>query len=162
MGINPTKAAGNIYCQCRKAAAKYNEKLNSREGAAELLNISVSSLTDYELGLTKVVPVEKVKLMSDLYNAPELESYYCRNECPLGDKRQVLELSEIDRLTVKLIHALRNVNEIQTTILDLDEDGVISDEELPVLESMISALEKISIVTEELKIFAIKRKKGNF
>jgi len=162
MAINPTKAAGNIYCQCRKAAAKYNEKLNSREGAAELLNISVSSLTDYELGLTKVVPVEKVKLMSDLYNAPELESYYCRNECPLGDKRQVLELSEIDRLTVKLIHALRNVNEIQTTILDLDEDGVISDEELPVLESMISALEKISIVTEELKIFAIKRKKGNF
>ena len=74
MGMNPTKAADNIYCKCRKAAAKYNDKLNSREGAAELLNISVSSLTDYELGLTKNIPVDKVVLMSDLYNAPELKS----------------------------------------------------------------------------------------
>lgn len=39
MGTNPTKAADNIYCRCRKEAAKYNDKLNSRDGAAELLGI---------------------------------------------------------------------------------------------------------------------------
>lgn len=38
----------------------YNERLYSREGAAELLGISVSTLADYELGNTKVVPVDKV------------------------------------------------------------------------------------------------------
>ena len=158
MGMNPTKAADNIYCKCRKAAAKYNDKLNSREGAAELLNISVSSLTDYELGLTKNIPVDKVVLMSDLYNAPELKSYYCSKECPLGHGKNYIELSEIDRLTVKLIQALRNVKEIQNTILDIDADGIISEDELPVLDGVISALEKINIVTEELKMFAIKRK----
>ena len=36
MGYKPTKAADNIYCKCRKNAARFNEKLNSREGAAEL------------------------------------------------------------------------------------------------------------------------------
>lgn len=51
MGTNPTKAAGNIYCQCRKEAAKYNDKLNSREGAAEVLGMSPSTLSDYELGM---------------------------------------------------------------------------------------------------------------
>ena len=50
MGTNPTKAADNIYCRCRKEAAKYNDKLNSRDGAAELLGISASTLADYELG----------------------------------------------------------------------------------------------------------------
>ena len=40
MGQNPTKAAGNIYCQKRKEAANFNDKLNSREGASELLGVS--------------------------------------------------------------------------------------------------------------------------
>ncbi len=52
----------NIYFRCRKEAAKYNDKLNSRESAAEMLGVSVSSLADYELGNTKVVPVDKVEL----------------------------------------------------------------------------------------------------
>lgn len=52
MGSNPTNAKENIYFQCRKCAAAYNDKLNSREGAAELLGVSVSSLADYELDMT--------------------------------------------------------------------------------------------------------------
>ena len=76
----------------------------------------------------------------------------------MGHGKNYIELSEIDRLTVKLIQALRNVKEIQNTILDIDADGIISEDELPVLDGVISALEKINIVTEELKMFAIKRK----
>lgn len=53
-----------MYFQARKKAATYNERLWSREGAAELLGISVSTLADYELGNTKVVPVDKVVLLS--------------------------------------------------------------------------------------------------
>lgn len=71
MGRGPTNENTNMYFQARKKAATYNERLWSREGAAELLGISVSTLADYELGNTKVVPVDKVVLMADLYNAPE-------------------------------------------------------------------------------------------
>lgn len=69
MGRGPTKSNENVYFVARKKAAMYNERLYSREGAAELLGISVSTLADYELGNTKVVPVDKVVLMADLYNA---------------------------------------------------------------------------------------------
>lgn len=62
MGTRPTKAASNIYCRSRLEAAKVNDRLNSRAGAAELLGVSESSLADYELGNTKVVPVDKAKL----------------------------------------------------------------------------------------------------
>lgn len=57
MGATPSKALENIYFRYRKEASIYNDKLKSREGASELLGISPSSLADYELGNTKVVPV---------------------------------------------------------------------------------------------------------
>ena len=62
MGRDAMKAGESPCFRCRKEAAKYNDRLNSREGAAELLGGSVSSLADYELGITKVIPVDKVVL----------------------------------------------------------------------------------------------------
>ena len=78
MGRGPMNENQNVYFQARKKAAAYNERIWSREGAAELLGISVSTLADYELGNTKVVPVDKVVLMADLYKTPELGTV-CEN-----------------------------------------------------------------------------------
>lgn len=80
MGRDAAKACENQCFRCRKEAAKHNDKLGSREGAAELLGISVSSLADYELGNTKVIPVDKVVLMADIYNAPELMAWYSKDD----------------------------------------------------------------------------------
>ena len=52
MGRGPTNENTNMYFQARKKAATYNERLWSREGAAELLGISVSTLADTE----KIMP----------------------------------------------------------------------------------------------------------
>lgn len=59
MGRGSTKGNENVYFVARKRAAMYNERLYSREGAAELLGISVSTLADYELGNTKVPRTEE-------------------------------------------------------------------------------------------------------
>ena len=157
MGTNPTKAMDNIYCRCRKEAAKYNDKLNSREGAAELLGVSVSSLADYELGNTKVVPVDKVVLMADLYNAPELKNYYCTHECPIGEGTvHKLEVAELDRLTIKLLATLRNMTGIKDTLIDIAEDGIISEREKPKLNEVLEALDAIVRHSQELRLWAEK------
>ncbi len=70
MGRDATKAAGNPWYEARMRAAKYNGKLASREGAAEMLGMSVSAVADTALGLTKCMPVEEAVLMADLYNGP--------------------------------------------------------------------------------------------
>lgn len=85
MGKDSTKQNENIYFKCRKEASIWDERLCSRESAADLLGVSVSSLADYELGLTKVVPVDKVVLMADLYRSPQLKTMYCKNACPIGE-----------------------------------------------------------------------------
>jgi hypothetical protein len=68
MGKASMNENNNVYFKARKKAAIYNERLYSREGAAELLGVSVSTLADYELGNTKVVPVDKVVLMAEMCN----------------------------------------------------------------------------------------------
>ena len=50
MGSGCTKGSENVYFRCRKKAAMHDERLSSREGAAELLGVSPSTVADYELG----------------------------------------------------------------------------------------------------------------
>lgn len=160
MGCNPTKAADNMYCKCRLAAAKYNDKLNSREGAAELLGVSPSTLASYELDLTKVVPVESIMLMSDVYNAPELKSWYCTNVCPLGEDLPKTEIAELDRLTVKTLATLRKVAEVKDDLLEIAADGVISPDEKPRLDNILKTLNELTAVAQSLTIWVKKNLKG--
>jgi hypothetical protein len=160
MGSNPTKAADNMYCRCRKEAAKYNDRLNSREGAAELLGLSQSSLADYELGLTKVVPVDKVALMIDLYNAPELRNFYCTNVCPLGAGCiQKIELKDLDRITIQVLSAFQAVEGIKEALIEITADGKISEEEKPELVKILTQLDKLSTNSQELKLWVEKNLK---
>lgn len=159
MGCSPTKAASNMYCKCRMAAAKYNDKLNSREGAAELLGLSPSTLASYELDLTKVVPVENIALMADVYNAPELRRWYCTNVCPLGEDMPKLELAELDRITVKTLATLKNISNVKDDLIDIAADGVISPDEKPRLNNIIETLKEVSAVAQTLMIWAQKNVK---
>lgn len=59
MGREATRAAGNPWYEARKKAAEYDDRLCSREGAAERLGMSVSAVADAELGLSKCMPVDK-------------------------------------------------------------------------------------------------------
>lgn len=157
MGRNPTKSCDNIYYQWRKRASENNDKLNSREGAAEALGISVSSLADYELGITKVVPVDKVVLMADLYNAPELLNDYCATSCPIGC-RQVhkLEVEEIDRITLKILNAFTQAQGVGQSLISIVADGVVTEEERPEMETIIGLLDNLGLRIQEMKLWAMK------
>lgn len=155
MGTNPTKAADNIYCKCRKEAAKYNDRLHSREGAAELLGYSPSSLAGWELGTDRPSP-EAVMLMSDLYHAPELRNHYCRHECSLGGDTPELSICELDRITVRAMSSLRKISKVREDLLDITEDGTITEEEKPALEEIIKSLDELSAVAQSLKAWSEK------
>lgn len=155
MGTNPTKAADNIYCRCRKEAAKYNDRLHSREGAAESLGYSASSLAGWELGTDRPSP-EAVMMMSDLYHAPELRNHYCRNECPLGGDTPELSICELDRITVKAMASLRKISHVREQLLDITEDGNITEDEKPALKDIIKTLDELSSIAQSLKAWTEK------
>lgn len=160
MGRDAIKAGENPYFQCRKEAAKYNDKLNSREGAAEMLGVSVSSLADYELGITKVIPVDKVVLMAELYNAPELKAWYCTTECPIGRSFPMpsANISTVERTTMRLLKQLRQdeVQDIKDSLIEITADGVISEDEKVELAEILDYLDELIKAAGELRLIGSK------
>lgn len=94
------KTSSNIFYKARCEAATHNEQLSSREGAADYMSIDRGRLYRIESGIAIPYP-EEIRLMADLYNAPELENYFCRTMCPLGCEMPKVELANLDRLTVR-------------------------------------------------------------
>lgn len=164
MGKDPMNENNNVYFKARKKAAAYNERLYSREGAAELLGISVSTLADYELGNTKVVPVDKVVLMADLYNAPELITWYCMRECPVhGFLTLATEEKSIQGIALRLLRGFNEdeLKSMKEDLIEITEDGIISNDEIPKLKVILEKLEKMAEIISEMKITSEKYIKGS-
>ena len=159
MGRDAAKSIGNPWRDARLRAAQWNEKLSSREGVEEELGISLDSVRRIETGINKVMPVEHAVLLADLYNAPELLNHYCLNECPIGCRRPLSdELVDIDRVTVKLLKGLKmeKLEELKAKLLDIAEDGRVSEEEVPDLQEIVDYLNGVSKTISEIEVIANK------
>lgn len=149
---------GSIYFQCRKEAAKYNDRLSSREEASEMLNISVSSLSNYELGLTPV-PTDVVVRMADLYGAPELEACYCKNDCPIGKRQNIAtKIRGIEQITCSLLdHADDDLmHGIKRDLINIASDGKLDLGEENRLRKIVTELSQFADDVMELRMFLRK------
>ena len=156
MGTRPTKAKDNIFCKARLDAARYNDKLKSRAGAAEALGYaSESTISDWELGISVPTP-EAVLKMSDLYNAPELINTYCHNLCPLGWDIPEITAQDLDRISIKALSSFQKISKTKEELLDIVSDGIISEDEQPTLNKVLSSLDELNAVKQELKAWVTK------
>lgn len=120
-----------------------------------MLGMSVSAVADAELGTTKCMPVDKAVLMADLYKSPQLLNYYCLHECPIGCRHSISDkVEDIDRVTVKLLKNLRvsELEEMKDKLLDIAEDGIISDDEKPEMREILQYLDTLAKIVSEMKI----------
>lgn len=162
MEFDCTKEGKNIYFACREKAAKYNDLLNSRERAAELLGISTSTLANHELGVTKNVPPDTVVMMSDLYKTPELRSYYCKHECPIGRNLPLAtQVSGLQGITVKILNSMDEdgVRSMKKQLLSIAEDGEITADEQEEFDGIVKKLEILATEISELRMLAEKFQK---
>lgn len=163
MGKESLKENTNVYFQARKRAAMSNDRLFSRENAAELLGISPYTLADYELGNTKVVPVDKVVLMADLYNTPELITSYCKYQCPIhGFMPLATEDKNLQGIALRLLKSLDKdeMQELKRNMIDILEDGVVTDNELGEFKKLLEHLNSLAEIISELKLAGEKILKG--
>ena len=163
MGKEPLKENTNVYFQARKRASISNDRLFSRENAAELLGISPYTLADYELGNTKVVPVDKVVLMADLYNAPELITGYCKFQCPIhGFMPLATQERNLQGIALRLLKGLNDddIQELKKNMIDIMADGKVTDEEIPKFKQLLTGLDSLAEIISELKLSGEKILKG--
>lgn len=135
-----TKAADNVFYKARMEAAKWNDKLSSREGAAEVTGLDRTRIAYIELGTITPYP-EEILILADCYNAPELCNHYCSRMCPIGRQTvEPLEVKEIEAATLQLLSAIRNLPKITDELVDIVEDGRIDEDERESMESILSTL----------------------
>ena len=155
MGKECENGNANVYFQARKTAAMYSPKLYSREGAAELLGVSVSTLADYELGNTKVVPVDKVVLMADLYNCPELKNGYCKHECPIGKMKPIATKQEsIEKVAIRILKEL-DTDSIAALLKTVVAVAAVEDAEYIEKESIDEINKKMENIQQAISEFQL-------
>lgn len=160
MGKKATKAAGNMYCMARYEAGEKNNDFESREKASEIMGMDRTRLARIELG--KITPYpEEVLAMSKAYNCPELCNSYCAKECPIGRLtiREVV-IDDFDRLALKVLGSLKDIDDIRASLIAISEDGVIDETEWEEFNSILDSLDKISTNAAALKIWAQKNIKA--
>ena len=153
------KNGANIYFQCRKQAAIYNSAVHSRESASEQLGISVSTLSNYELGIT-TPPVDIVVKMAELYNAPEILNHYCKTNCPIGRSMSIgTDVKSLELATLRVIKRLneKDIRNIRQELTDIADDGQITEDEEDRLDSILHKLDELATVISELKLIGQKR-----
>ena len=157
MGNGYTEDRANVYFEARKTASVYNGALRSREGAAEMLGVSVSTLADYELGNTKVVPVDKVVLMADLYNCPQLKTGYCKHECPIGRGKAIAtQVPTIEAAALRLVRDLDGgkLEKLKADLVEIAADGKVSEGEREKMRGVVRELDQLAYTISELKLFS--------
>ncbi len=149
------KTSSNVFYKARCAASAHNEQLSSREGAADIMSIDRGRLYRIESGIANPYP-EEIRLMADLYNAPELENYYCTNICPLGGEIPKADLADLDRISIRALSTFRKIGETKELLLDITEDGVISEDEKGDLDKVLENLEELEQIVQSLKLWVKK------
>lgn len=149
------KTIANVFYKARYEAAAHNEQLSSREGAADIMSIDRGRLYRIESGIANPYP-EEIRLMADLYNAPELENYYCTNMCPLGCNIPKASVEELDRISLRALASFRKVEETREVLLDITADGVISEDEKADMQKILGNLEELEQIAQSMKLWVKK------
>lgn len=156
MGKKATKAADNMYYLARCEAAESKDEFSSREKAAEIIGIDRTRLARIELDTIAPYP-EEVKAMAEVYNVPELCNSYCARECPIGrDNVHEVTIDDFDRLALKVLGSLKDIDSLRASLIAISEDGVIEESERPAFQEILDSLEKISTNAKALQLWAIK------
>lgn len=149
------KTSSNVFYQARCKASTHNEQLSSREGAADIMSIDRGRLYRIESGITNPYP-EEVHLMADLYNAPELRNYYCRNCCPLGEDTPAVLDDQLPALGVKAFLSARRISESVEELLEIVQDGKVDEVERGGFQKIIEVLNELNQVTQSLNVWCTK------
>lgn len=156
MGKKATKAADNIYYLARYEASKENPDFTSREKTAEIVGIDRTRLARIELDTITPYP-EEVMALARTYNAPELCNSYCARECSIGKKSvKEVTIDDFDRLALKVLGSLKDIDSLRMSLIAISEDGVISESEKQAFQDILDSLEKISVNAKALQIWAQK------
>lgn len=148
MGKRSTKENKNIYFQSRESAG-----LTRAQASERMAYVSESRIEKIENGSTQAEP-EDVVAMAAAYKNPRLCNYYCANECRIGQEHvPEVQVAGLPEITLGILSSLNTLDKYKERLIEITEDGKITEDELPDFVKIQDRLDKISITVESLKLW---------
>ena len=67
-----------------------------------------------------------------------------------------MSTSELDRITIKALSSFKRLDKTKEMLLDITEDGIISEKEKPEMEKVLADLEELEAITQNLRVWIKK------
>jgi transcriptional regulator with XRE-family HTH domain len=132
----------------------------TREQVSEQTAISYSRLEKIERGLLEA-NAEDVTELAALYKLPDLCSYYCNNECPIGkDPGSIISRpveGELSNIALSLLNSIRKLNDQKDRMVEITVDGKIESDELRDFFRLHNSLKEISDIAASLSLWMRKQ-----
>ena len=148
MGRASTKENKSIYQTTRE------ELKLTREKASELIGfMSPERIEKIENARVNVQP-DDVMALAECYKAPNLCNYYCANECPIGQKYvPEVQVKDLAQIAIETLNSLNKINREKDRLLEIIEDGKVTEDEIADFVSIKKTLDKISLSVDTLQLW---------
>ncbi|MDD6679344.1 MAG: helix-turn-helix transcriptional regulator [Firmicutes bacterium] len=157
MGKRSVKENKTVYQRKREDLGYSRE-----EASARMETISPERLERLENGRIPIQPRDVVEL-SRGYRAPELCSYYCRNDCAVGGQNgRDIRLKTLPQIAVETFAALNQVDAIKTRLLEIVSDGEVTAQEYADFAEIETVLEKLALSVDSLQLWIRNRKANGY
>lgn len=114
----------------------------SQAALAEGLDVSRQTISKWELG-SSYPEIDKLVAISDFFHVTT--DYLLKDDTPSGTP------SNLDRLVIEFLGSAQDMEQISSDLIDIMRDGVIDENEMKRMHSIIHTLETISRIIEDIK-----------
>ena len=92
--------------------------------------------------------------MAESYKAPGLCNYYCSQECPIGQGRTPrVESKGLVQIVVEMLNGVNKVSQHKDRLLEIAEDGAISDDEYEDFSEIREVLERLQVSVSTMQLW---------
>lgn len=97
---------------------------------------------------------DEILAIAEAYKAPAIINYYCTHDCDIGG-RYISEVKpkELSQIAIETLNSLNKLAQVKDRLLEIVEDGTISEDELEDFRTIKSNLDKIAGAVESLQLW---------
>lgn len=148
MGRASTKENKSVYQLTREELKLTREKASEMTGF-----MSPEHIEKIENGKINVQP-DDVMALAECYKSPKLCNYYCSNECPIGKKYvPEVQVKDLAQIAIETLNSLNRINREKDRLLEIIEDGEVTDDEISDFVSIKKTFDKISLSVNTLQLW---------
>ena len=126
----------------------------SREKASDCIKcITADRLEKIENGRVIARP-DEILAMAKAYCAPAIINFYCTHDCDIGEKCiNEVKPKELTQIAIETLNSLNKLNQMRDRLLEIVEDGTITEDEYVDFQEIKNNLDKIAHAVESLQLW---------